>query len=658
MSWWRGAATALAGAALASLALLTWPQAAAGDDYTAVRQEFSAAYARAEAGGGPPEAGDSAALVAYPLYPHLQAARIRAALAAAPASPTPIPVDKIASELLAAHRDDPVGRILRRAWLPSLAQRRQWRAVLEVYAQAGSPDQTLRCQAISARIALNETAGLADAAVAEWLTPKSAADACDPAFAWLKAQGLLDAALIERRARLALAEGETGLAKWLAKSLEPARARPLRDWALLIDSPQAAIDAAIASPSAAIEDAALLDGWSRLARRNPQAAIDRFDALVKSRRLDAAKASPYARELALGLAWSRRPKALDYFAKVAAVDFSDAAYEWQVRAAIWAGDWARAAQGIDAMPVALAADTRWRYWAARAQEALGHADRAQEMYAALTPTDNWFAVLAAARLGQRFAPSPQPIAYDAESVEALERSLPFLRARELLLSDLPALAQAEWNAAYGALDSSSRSAAVIMASRWGWHFQAIASAAQLGVFDDYALLYPRPFDRPVAEGAKLSGLSRTLIYAVIRQESLYQPWAISGAGAIGLMQLLPSTARQTAAVMDRPRPTREALTRPEINVPLGAAFLARLVERFDGQVVLALASYNAGPGAARRWLPDSAMDVDVWVENIPYNETRVYVQRIMWYSVVFKWLEDGQPEDASSWLERIKPVYQ
>jgi len=267
-------------------------------------------------------------------------------------------------------------------------------------------------------------------------------------------------------------------------------------------------------------------------------------------------------------------------------------------------------------------------------------------------------VLAAARLGQRFAPSPQPLAYDAESVAALERSLPFLRARELLLSDLPALAQAEWNAAYGALDSSARPAAVIMASRWGWHFQAIASAAQLGMFDDYALLFPRPFDRPVAEGVKLSGLSRTLIYAVIRQESLYQPWAISGAGAIGLMQLLPSTARRTAAVLDRPRPTREALTRPEINVPLGAAFLARLVERFDGQVVLALASYNAGPGAARRWLPDSAMDVDVWVENIPYNETRVYVQRIMWYSVVFEWLEDGQPEDASSWLERIKPVYQ
>jgi soluble lytic murein transglycosylase len=122
------------------------------------------------------------------------------------------------------------------------------------------------------------------------------------------------------------------------------------------------------------------------------------------------------------------------------------------------------------------------------------------------------------------------------------------------------------------------------------------------------------------------------------------------------MQLLPATARRTATLLERPRPTREALERPEVNVPLGAAFLARLVEDFDGQVVLALSSYNAGPGATSRWLPDRPTDVDVWVENIPYNETRSYVQRIMWYSVVFQWLEDGEPEDASPWLAKVGPV--
>jgi soluble lytic murein transglycosylase len=646
----------LAALALASATALAAMQASGGDEFAAAREEFVAAYARADAGRDSLQADDSPTLVTYPLYPYVQAARIRAALAAAPGSAAAVPADQVARQFIAAHRDEPVGRLVRRAWLPSLAQRGQWRAFLETYAQAKSPDQALRCQAITARLVLGEKAGLADAVIAEWLTPRSAADACQPAFDWLRAEGLLDEALIERRARLALAEGQSGLAKWLARSLPQKRAGPLRDWALLIDSPQAAIDALIASPSTLVEDAAMLDGWTRLARGNPAAAVDRFDALVKARSLDAAGASPYARALALGLAWSRRPRALDFFSRVAAGDFDELTYEWQVRSAIWAGDWARVAQAIDAMPAALAADTRWRYWAARAQERLGHGDRARELYAQLVPTDNWFAVLAAARLGQPFAPHPQPVAYDASGIGALERSAPFMRARELLLSELPSLAQAEWNAGYDGLDAPAKSAAVIMASRWGWHFQSIATAAQLGMFDDYALFFPRPFDRPVAEGARVSGLPETLIYSVIRQESLYQPWAVSGAGAIGLMQLLPATARRTAALLERPRPTREALARPEINVPLGAAFLARLVEGFDGQVVLALSSYNAGPGATSRWLPDAPMDVDAWVENIPFNETRSYVQRIMWYSVVYQWLEDGQPERASSWLAKVKPV--
>jgi len=644
------------GAALLGLAaaLVSLPAAADDDAYAAARDEFVAAYARADAGREPLQA-DSERLVAYPLYPYVQAARIRAALTA-PGPHKTLPADETAREFIAAHRGEPVGRLVRRAWLPSLARRGQWRAFLDLYGQAVSPDQTLRCQAIAARRALGETTGLADVITAEWLTPRSAADACDPAFDWLRSQGLLSDALIERRARLALAEGQSGLAKWLAKSLPAKQARPLRDWALLIDSPQAAIDALIASPATAVEDTAMLAGWSRLTRRNPDAAASRFKALVNARGLDGAQASSYARVLALGLAWNRQPKALGYFAQVAPADFDEATWEWQARAAIWARDWERLAQAIAAMPAALADDTRWRYWAARAQEKLGHAEQARQLYAEVVPTDNWFAVLAAARLGQRFSPHPQPVSYDADTIGVLERSPPFIRARELLRSDLPALAQAEWNAAYSTLDTPAKRAAIIMASRWGWHFQSIAAAAQLGFFDDYALFFPRPFDASVAEGAKLSGLSTTLIYSVIRQESLYQPWAVSGAGAIGLMQLLPATARRTARLVERPRPTREALTRPEVNVPLGAAFLARLVEDFDGQVVLALASYNAGPGATSRWLPDHPMDVDAWVENIPYNETRGYVQRIMWYSVVFQWLDDGEPEDASPWLAKVGPV--
>ena len=88
---------------------------------------------------------------------------------------------------------------------------------------------------------------------------------------------------------------------------------------------------------------------------------------------------------------------------------------------------------------------------------------------------------------------------------------------------------------------------------------------------------------------------------------------------------------------------------------LGAAHLQDLLERFDGQLPLALAGYNAGPGAVQRWLPERDMDPDIWIENIPYNETRAYVQRILWHSVVFGWLDGTQPQDTRDWLHVVKP---
>jgi len=630
---WAGS---VAGVWLAALAWLSPAQAQ--DDPGVQRRSFLAAYEDAEAGLPAPEAGDDPALVGYSLYPYLLGARLRAQMGA-PVGTAAGLVEQVEA-FLGRHGEEPVGRWVRRPWLTHLAQRRAWEAFLRAYSQADRPGQALRCQALQARIALGRPDGLKEDATAEWLTPRSADDACDPVFDWMRSKGLLDDALIERRARLALAEGEAGLARWLAKSLPEERARPLREWALLLDNPAGAIDALIRSPGTQVEDQALLDGWSRLARRDPRAAEARYRALLDSRGGAASLASRLAKPVALGLAWSRLDGALEFFG----------------RAALWAGHWKRAAQAIAAMPPALRETPRWRYWEARTAEAAGDGDRARTLYGAVIPTDNWFAVLSAARLDRPFEPHHRPAELDTALAESIGRSPGLVRARELFAVGLVPLAQSEWNAAYESLDAPAKRAALLLPSRWGWHFQAIASAAQQGLFDDYELLYPTPYDDEVEAAAGRTGLSTSLLYAVLRQESLYQPWAVSSAGAVGLMQLLPSTARITARRQGLPRPTRESLLEPGRNLPLGAATLEELVERFDGQVLLALAGYNAGPGAVRRWMPSRAMDADVWVENIPYNETRAYVQRIMWHSVVFQWLEDRRPEDAAAWLVEVTPA--
>jgi soluble lytic murein transglycosylase len=644
--------------------LLSGPAVQADDDADAtranLRQAFQAAMAAASLNPYPPEAGDPEALQRYPLYPYLQAARLNRRLALRPAGSNAqaagsVTLDDEIAALLTQQGDRPVTRTLRSNWLQSLASRKDWERYLAHFDVERDKQAVLRCHGLAARAATGRTAGLVDDIAATWLSPKSLPDECDPAIAWWQSQGGPDATLTERRARLALEAGEPGLARYLAKSLPPAKAAPLLQWAALIERPATEMAALIATPERAVEPAALADGWMRLARADGAAAADQFPALVQARRLDPRAQSPLALSVALALAWSRDGRALDFFRRVHADDFDERGHEWHARAALWAGDWKLAAAAIAAMPEALRKQTRWQYWSARTSEKLGNFARARELYEAVIPTDNWYAVHAAARLDRAYAPVLEPLGLDGAAIAAMAREPALERTRELLRVKMDAEAAAEWRDAFDALPVPGQVQAVGLASRWGWHHQAIASAAKLKLFNDYDVLYPRPFDEQVRAASRRTGLPESLIYAIIRQESLFRADAASSAGAIGLMQLLPETARLTAKRVGLPAPTRAQLTEPAVNVPLGSAFLASLVQRFEGETALATAGYNAGPNAARRWLPPAPIDLDVWAENIPFNETRAYVQRVAWHAVVFEWLDHRKPRPVKDWLRVVQP---
>lgn len=632
-----------------------------------VRLAFQSAMANVSADPYVPSGGDPEALQRYPLYPYLQAARLnrRLALQPPPADPqaaaavqpaaTGVTLDDEIAALLSQQGDRPVTRALRSNWLQSLAARKDWPRFLAQYGERDSQQVTLRCHWLSARAAQGPTDGLVDEITTTWLVPKSLPDACDPAIAWWQAQGGPGPALLERRARLALEDGNASLARFLAQSLPAPKAGPLLQWAALIEQPAQEIPALVADPARPVEPDALADGWLRFARADAGKAADLFLALVQARQLDARAASPYALSVALALSWSRDTRALDFFRRVHEDDFDERAHEWHARAALWAGDWKEAAAAIAAMPDVLRGQTRWQYWTARASEKLGDFARARALYSAVLPTDNWYAVHAAARLDQPYAPRLEPLGLDDAAIAALAREPAFERTHELLKVQMEPEAAAEWRDAYEALPPARQVQAVGLASRWGWHHQAIASAARQKLFNDYDVLYPRPFDANVRAASRRTGLPESLIYAIIRQESLFRADAASGAGAIGLMQLLPETARVTAKRAGLPAPTRNQLTDPDVNIPLGSEFLASLVQRFDGETALATAGYNAGPNAVRRWQPAAPMDLDVWAENIPFNETRAYVQRVAWHAIVFEWLADRKARPVKDWLRVVRP---
>ena len=642
--------TRSAGALAVACALLAPVLALSADgDESAdeLRARFIAAYEQTDSSI---DVDDDEALRAYVLYPYLLVARFERALARLEGEWQR--ADEAARDLIPKlGAASPAGLALRRAWLASLARRGLWQAFLDHYDPAAAT-VALECQHWNARIERATTADLAPTVTARWLTPFRLPIECEPVFQWLRAQGTLTNELIEQRVELLLDNGQTTFARTIARRLPPEIAGPMLEHADFIDRPKPMLDAWLASPEREADAAAVRDGWAQLARAEPEAALERYAALT-ARTASAEEAAEFSLRLALGLAWDRRPEALEYFARVPAVALDDAAREWQARAAMWAGDWDRVAATIAAMAEPKRAEAAWRYWAGRAAESQEDDEQAEALYGAILDSDNYYSAMAATRLGKRIVPRQAPFPLDAGKVDAIAARAPFQRARELCLVGLRNLATVEWIYGYADLAYDERPQAIHLAARWELYDVAVATATSYRIFNDYELLYPLPYGSEITAATKLTDIDRSLLYGMLRQESLFRPDVASPAGALGVAQLTYATARATAQRWKLPAPNRTDLFDAGVSITLGAARLADLLVEFDTELPPALGAYNAGAAAAARWLPQQPIDSDVWIENIPYDETRAYVRRVLWHSLVFEWLETGRPQHPRSWLEKV-----
>ncbi|MBT8087758.1 MAG: transglycosylase SLT domain-containing protein, partial [Gammaproteobacteria bacterium] len=203
--------------------------------------------------------------------------------------------------------------------------------------------------------------------------------------------------------------------------------------------------------------------------------------------------------------------------------------------------------------------------------------------------------------------------------------------------------------------SDDKQQAAILAHRWGWHSRAIATAASLGEYDDLMIRYPLPHQQSFEQFSSAARISPTWAYGIARSESLFMRDVRSSAGAIGLMQLMPSTGRAVARKIRLPYSGLRTLTDPDSNIRLGTSYLGQMAERYSGNPVLATAAYNAGPHRVDRWLPENGSeDARVWIENIPFNETRKYVKRVLAAQTIFDWRISGQVRRLSDSLSVVR----
>lgn len=592
----------------------------------------------------------SAALQRYLLWPYVEAAEVRRLIALdRPEADREWPAFR---DRRPQHVENPE---LAREWWRSLGRREQWsRLRAELPGDPGEAD--LRCLQARAGIELGAPeAELVPLIQKVFLTGTSLPEACTRPFEWLRDRGQRPAALVAQRLRLALDANEFGLARYLLRLLpetDPAKAEGARALQLRA-APAEAIPALVANPRVAYRQDDLFVGWRRWIGSNAEAAARLAPRLAQLPGLDDTERSRVWGELGLRLSWRRDPEAMVHFRR-AGIAADELTHAWRLRAAFWNGDWKQAETWFEDLPETLSAEPRWQYWRARTAEQLGRSDAAQARYRELLGANNVYAALAAWRLGEGVLPRPRPGAPRDPAQQARLAALPAVqRLGELHALGLRSLFNREWFPLLAA-EAAQADQLSHYAFDQGWWLHGVAAATRVRLFDDFLRLYPRPYDAEVEAAASATGIPPAVLYAVIRQESLYDAGAVSRANAHGLMQLLLPTAEGVARRHALPRPRREDLSVPARNIVLGSLYLLERRERYAGHWLPAFAAYNAGAGNVDRWLPEAPMAPDVWMENIPFNETREYVGKLLWHQTVFAWLASGQPQRLEAFLGPVR----
>ena len=610
------------------LALACCNAAAAADPLAAQREQFIEARKALENRQTERYRELAAGLESYPLYAYLEFDALRQRLGDADEAEVLDFIDR--------HSDMPLGSRLKSLWLYTLTSQRRWQLFLKHY--TGSNDTSMQCYALRARIAAGRKKGLVDEALALWTVGKSQPKACDPRFDWLYAGNHVREEHVRERIRLAMDKGQTSLAKFLAKRLPEKEAAWVTLWRQSHRNPSDALKDPRLDQNTEMARRIILHAIKRIARSDAMRAHEKWESLKGGYTFTPEQRGKLERYIALSAAQQHQPGAHALMDALPAVQLDAHARDWRLRAALAESNWSAVLAHIEALPEEERQKDEWRYWKAQALQRTDLQLESVNELSWLARERGYHGFLAADALEWPYEMGDRPTTYTEADLEALGRRPTLLRARELFRAGMLTDARREWAHATRDMDAAELKLAAVLASRWGWNDSAIFTVARAGEFSDLALRFPLEHTDSVRAHARNNKLDPGVVFAVIRQESAFNPEARSPAGARGLMQLMPKTGKATAKLNRIPWSGVAGLYDTDRNIRLGSSYLRQVLERYGNNIVLGAASYNAGPHRVSRWLPEEgSLAANRWVANIPYSETRKYVQRVLAYAAIYDW---------------------
>jgi len=323
--------------------------------------------------------------------------------------------------------------------------------------------------------------------------------------------------------------------------------------------------------------------------------------------------------------------------RVPAAERDSQLLEWWARFLLSRQDWAALPAVIGQMPTGTRIDDRWQYWLAQAR-LREDPDGPTEDLGRLADKANYYGFLSADELGLAYNICPLEPDVDAAQIERVAGIEGFRRALELRKAGLENWATAEWSLAAGRLDSRDLDAAAALAIREGWHDQAIFALGNSGDLQLYEWRFPLVLEPAIKRHARANRLDPAWVFGTVRSESAMAEAARSSANALGLMQVTPATARRVAKKHGLSWRGSAQLQTAEGNLPIGTAYMADLAGEFSSNPVLVSGAYNAGPNAVKRWLDTRPLgEAAIWVETLPYFETRDYIPRVLAFTTLYTW---------------------
>ncbi|WP_317928702.1 transglycosylase SLT domain-containing protein [Halioxenophilus sp. WMMB6] len=566
-------------------------------------------------------------LADYPLIPYLQFQHLNASLNTLPYQEVDAFLDENANSWLA-------DRLLK-SWLEVLASKRRWHE-FQSYYQPNVADTGLHCLYLMARSNNGDPEALNDVATL-WNEGKSLPKRCDALFAaWLDSDYFTSDVAWSRYVK-SIGNRKLALAHYV-RGLMDEKHQALADTMLELYNYPSRLHRLQGSLDTSAEMQEIIHfGVRRYAKYDSVAALHEWEKFDSALLLEQEQRNETVEYLAYQLILDGHPNTANRLLERNQI-VSSRVTERQLRDALKVQDWSAVIALISQLPADEQISERWRYWSIRAieEQKLQTPEQIAQQYRELANHRDFYGFLSAERTESPYTMGHRAVESSAEEIQAVENIPALERSRELFKLGYLNQARMEWRYGTQLLDHAQLLAAGQLANSWGWHRKTIESLGQAKYWDDLDLRFPVIYSQEVATASEASSVAPEYILAIARQESAFAADARSPAGAMGLMQLMPTTALQTAKKIGV-RYNKSDLLQPKQNLLLGGSYLSQMLERFGGNRILATAAYNAGPHRVDSWLNPVGKQVayDIWIETIPFKETRGYVQNVLTYSLIY-----------------------